>query len=241
MLEQSSVSSSVEKPHFSDQARNALTKRGFVIYELTGITLSDHRRAGQKMWSNYYEGDTIQGNPIDERPSRISEVAIHPDSNKLFVSSVNDVGKDKQSIQEEGYPLPKGSFVTQENILESKYPSRRLRGIADVHAEIGSAPDVVEVVFSHYEQTGERLLGKPYGFAYTRTETPVLGNRYILGGEEDAFIVPEVVELRQDQTIIVGSFDEKYGLGIDNFPKGQADYFVELMPLVFPGKLTQES
>ena len=138
---------------FSEEAREALRDKGFVIYELNGESIEDQVKAGRQFWSDNHFG-------FDSLPSRSSEVAINP--NQLFLPHAKQ-----------------GELAYQEKLLEV-FNDQASNRIAGVEAVVGSAPDYTSLAFAHLDATTKKgepdyLFGENYGCLFTRTSTP---NKY---------------------------------------------------------------
>jgi len=143
----------VEIKRFSDEAREALTKDGYVIYVLNGQSIRAHREAGKKFWSTWHEDRRYAD--FETQSSISSEVAINPDA--LFIPKSN-----RKKISE------------QQNMIV-KFSTDFGKKVKGVGAVMGNAADYVGLAFAHLDATGERLFGEKYGYNWTRTKTPVEG------------------------------------------------------------------
>ncbi|MDO8619449.1 MAG: hypothetical protein Q7R49_05940 [Candidatus Daviesbacteria bacterium] len=166
--------------NFTDEARQALEKEGYIIHELTGLSVKDfeeaHRRAFGS-WGNIYD---------DPRnlTSRISQVAINPEN--LF------------------YPNSNQQDLETHKRMVSIFSYRLSRAIPGVRAILGEALDYADLAFVHLDKKGETLFGKKYGYRYTRTATMIernngacvgsfgygfgLGIEYLKPFERDSFV-----------------------------------------------------
>lgn len=221
---------SQEIPRFSDGAREALLKKGFVIYELTGKSIQNHREEGRKLWSVYAESKAI-----DTIASRKSEVAVHPAANSLLLTKRKEVSADESEDTEKMSAVESVSFSVQEAMVLFTYTKALRESVPDVHAEVGSVADIVEVVFAHYAASGERLYGKEYNNLFTRTKTPTAEHVYTRETKDgDSYMIPKQ-SLPLKGKAHVGSFDEVHGLGIGDYPAAYGDYFIRVTPLIVPG------
>lgn len=146
----------VEVKRFSDEAREALTREGFVIYELTGQSIRNQREAGRKFWSTWHQAKDYEA--FETQESMHSEVAINP--NQLFI-------KDSSNR----------TLRQQEDVI-SKFSRDLGKKIKGVEAVMGNAADYVGLAFAHLDETTkaenpEYLFGKKYDYNYARTKTPV--------------------------------------------------------------------
>ena len=150
----------VEIVKFTDEARVALKKQKFVVYELTGESIKSLRDSDRKFLSTWHQSYP----DFEALTSRLSEVAINPDPKKFY--------------------LPNSNRKTLEDQLElvKKFSESLTKGrkrVPGVEAILGEVPDYVELAFTHLDRTGERLFGEKFqrdGFwSYTRTITSVGG------------------------------------------------------------------
>ncbi len=151
---------SVEVKRFSDEARVALAKQKFVVYELTGESIKSLRYSGRTFWSDWHQ---IYPD-FEALTSRVSEVAINPNPKKFYIPDSNRKTLDEQLA------------------LVSKFSEGLSKGrnrIPGVKAILGEAPDYIELAFTCLGKTGERLFGEKYQreglWTYTRTVTSVGG------------------------------------------------------------------
>ncbi len=145
----------VEVRRFSDEAREALTKEGYVIYALSGQSIRSLREQGRKFWSTWHKDGQYE--EFETKGSMHSEVAISPDA--LFIPDSNDK-----------------TLKQQENAI-AKFSKELTKKIKGVEAVMGEAPDYVELAFAHLDATGDRLFGEKYDYNYARTKTPTVGSR----------------------------------------------------------------
>jgi len=136
---------------FSAEAREALGKEGYVIYQLTGKSIRTLRENGLEIWS------TCQDNPgIEDLPSRRTEVAINPD--QFFLPESN------------------GKTLAEQERMVKKFSRNLRKKIKGVKAILGKAPDYVEVAFIHLQTTNRYLFGEGDNFGKdTRTKTREVG------------------------------------------------------------------
>ena len=144
----------VEARRFSDEAREALIKDGYVIINLTGKSIRrSHRERGFKFWSNWHK--YIKVGSFETKGSMTSEVAIKPDAPFIPGSNNKTLKEQKDMIAEFSRDLGK-----------------KIKG---VKAIMGEAPDYVELAFTHLDAIGGRLHGEEYGYNFARTKTPAVG------------------------------------------------------------------
>src|SRR3989304_1069035 len=84
----------VEVKRFSDEARESLTKEGYVIYALSGQLIRSLRESDRKFWSTWHRDSQYE--VFETKSSMASEVAIKPDA--LFIPKSNN----KTLRQQEG-------------------------------------------------------------------------------------------------------------------------------------------
>lgn len=152
----------VEVKRFSPEARQALEKKGYLIYQLTGQSIKSLREAGKSFCSTWHKDYP----DFETLPSRHSEVAINP--NQLFLPGSNWKTLPEQEVAVAGF-----SHRLNQNVKEAE-------------AIIGEAPDYVELAFVHLNATGEYLFGKKYNFDYARTKTRASGSNVALVGYFDS-------------------------------------------------------
>ena len=143
----------VEIRRFTDEAREALAKEGYVVRELTGQSIASERAKGSRFWSTWHR-DYPQ---FEALTSMQSEVAVKP--GKLFLPRSNNK-----------------TLIQQEEMIGG-FSQRLGETVPGVDAIMGEAPDYVDLVFAHLGVTGEYLFGKKDGFNYARTKTPTVGTR----------------------------------------------------------------
>ncbi len=142
----------VEARKFSPEAKEALEKAGYVVYELTGQSIRSLREAGRRLWSTWH-----QDRPEFEALNSISsEIAINP--RQLFLPDSN-----RKTLKEQ-------------KIMVAQFSKKLAKQISGVQAIIGEAPDYVESYFAHLDATGQHLFGEEYGYGYARTKTPTGGS-----------------------------------------------------------------
>lgn len=148
----------LEIKRFSQEAKEALEKRGFVIYGLTGQSIKTLRDAGRQFWSTWHKD--FPG--FETLISMHSEVAIKP--NKLFLPKSNN------------------KTLPQQEKMVGKFSEELGKKVKGVKAIIGQAPDYVELAFAHLDSTKEYLFGAKYNYDYARTKTPTSSSRVAVVG-----------------------------------------------------------
>lgn len=141
----------VELQRFSDEAREALQKEGYVIHELTGKSIAALREAGNKFWSSWHRDYP----DFEAIPSRFSEVAIKPDQLSIPESNKKTLAEQEAMV---------GEFSNQ---LSTSIPG--------VKAVIGEVSDYTELAFAHLSvaDNEDYLFGEKYSYNYTRTKTVI--------------------------------------------------------------------
>ncbi len=167
----------IETLRFSQEAREALTQKGFVIYELTGQSIKSQRDAGRKFWSTWHK-DYPQ---FEALPSRHAEVAVNPKA--LFIPKSND------------------KTLSEQEAMVAKFSQELGKKVPGAEVVIGEAADYVELAFAHLDATTEqgnpvRLFGETYGYNYTRTKTPTVGSLLAVVGDFRADDGPSVYGYR---------------------------------------------
>ena len=142
----------VEVRRFSQEAREALKREGFAVYELTGQSIASVRDSGRKFWTTWHRDYP----DFEALTSMHSEVAINP--GKLFIPKSNNK-----------------TLVQQEDLIArlSQDLGNRVQG---VEAVMGDAADYVDLAFTHLNATGNYLFGEKDGYNYARTKTPTVGS-----------------------------------------------------------------
>lgn len=145
-----------ETKRFSPDLREALEKKGFRVYTLTGQSISSEKAQGRKFWSTWH-----RDYPKFEALTSIhSEVAIDPDPDKFFIPKSNNKTLDHQLEMVADHSQKLQKTLTSE-----------------VSAVMGEAPDYVDLTFSHLDtlkDIKDRLFGEKYGYNFTRTKTPTV-------------------------------------------------------------------
>ncbi len=136
-----------EENKFSPEAREALAKKGFLIYSLKGKSIKQLINEGEQFVSSWHQTYP----DFEEKTTEVREVAIDPNKPFLWDSSGRTIGRQEAMIRE--------------------YSGDLSRQIGGVMAVIGEAPEYAEVAFAHLKATQERLFGKKNGFNYARTKT----------------------------------------------------------------------
>lgn len=138
---------SVEIKKFSIEQREALEKEGYLIYELTGISIKNLRSSGRKFWSTWH--NSLQN--FEALASMRSEVAINAKNPFLQKSNNKTLAQQKEMI----------SIFSEE--LKNRIP--------DVQAIIGNASDYAELTFKHLDASKNNLFRKKPSYYNTRTKT----------------------------------------------------------------------
>lgn len=151
----------VEIKQFSDEAREALEKQGYIVYGLTGQSIKTQREAGRPFWSTWHNSYP----DFEALTSMQSEVAINP--SELFL------------------PMSNNKTLPQQEEMVTKFSEELAKKITGVAAIIGQAPDYVELAFQHLDVTQNRLFGSKYDYNYARTKTKTSGPLVALVGYFD--------------------------------------------------------
>lgn len=150
---------------FTDEERKVLIDDGAYIYLPTGETIRGQQQADKPFWfvNEGYVVDEDGKNRLLDFPARRIEIAIYADP------------KDP-----ERFFVP-GSFnknTDQQDKLRAKDSEdlRKRLGFLGITMIRPEAPEVTEVMFKHFAETGVRLLGEDWikdGYwRYIRTNTP---------------------------------------------------------------------
>ncbi len=140
-----------EIQRFSAEQKEALKKKGYVIYELTGQSIASLRRQGKTFWSSWHENFP----DFEALTSRKSEVAINP-INLLIPGSNNK------------------TLAEQLKVVKEFGDGLNIRG---VEAILGQVPDYAELTFAYLDKTGQILFGERFDDHYyeARTQTQIDG------------------------------------------------------------------
>lgn len=201
----------VEIKSFSPEAQEALEKKGYVIYPLTGQLFKSLRES--EFWASineYYNPE------IEDLTSMRSEVAINPD--QLFLPESN-----------------RKTFAQQKKMVE-KFSRELGREIESVKATIGNLPDYVELAFLHLTAADERLFGPKYNYDFVRTETPAASFDAVQVGNLNfyrRFVYYLEFGLPRYQVVNVGGFN-KNGLHIGHGDCLRGNDRIWVAPLVVP-------
>ena len=141
----------IEVRRFTDEARAALEKEGYVVDTLTSQSIATLHSKGMPFWSTWHK-DYPQ---FEALTSMSSEVAIHP--KKLFLPKSNN------------------KTLTQQEQLINKFSQELSKKVPGVDAIMGGMADYADLAFAHLEATGDRLFGEKYDYNYARTNTPTVG------------------------------------------------------------------
>ena len=169
----------VEVRRFSDEAREALTKEGYVIYALSGQSIRSLRESDRKFWSTWHRDSQYEA--FETMGSMASEVAVKPDA--LLIPKSNN------------------KTLKQQEDLIAKFSTDLGKKIKGVEAVMGEAPDYVELAFSHLDATGDRLFGEKYDYNYARTKTPTVDSSVAYVGHFSAVHGLHVTHWNRDHGI----------------------------------------
>lgn len=179
-----------EYPRYSPLQREQLKQDGAFIITSHGETINDLKKKKKRFWTRQQEDSST----LITFPSLHSEIAIFP--NALYLPNSNN-----KTIKE------------QEDMVEQfEQQMRQKQGFEDVRAVLGNTPTHAVVAFSYHAETGKRLHGREYNYAYARTVNPIR-------------VTPHIAD--------VGFFSDQNELGINCFPEDK-DYFVYAAPLLLP-------
>lgn len=134
-----------EIQRFSDEQKEALKKEGYVVYELTGQSITSLREQGKPFWSDWHKDYP----DFEALASRRSEVAINPQ--KLFLRDSNN------------------KTLAEQLALVAKFSTDISVKVPGVEAVLGEMPDYAQLAFLSPEK--QRLFGEKNGYNYTRTQT----------------------------------------------------------------------
>jgi hypothetical protein len=140
---------------FSPEQRAQLTKNGYVIYQLTGLSITDLRRAGRTIQEENYslrEFDSVRN-----EPSMRGEVAFSPKALRLALITTT-----RMSLSEQLAGMAKYS-----NAIEGFFPG--------VVVKLGNVADYVNLAFAHEDATGDYLFADNYDRVLTTTTTMYRG------------------------------------------------------------------
>jgi hypothetical protein len=146
----------VRKNHlFSESQSNALEKKGYRIYWLTGQSVSHMRNLGFPFFSDWHKGE-----PFEDQLSMCTDVAFDPKHFYLPDSNRKPLEIQIEMVKEFG------------NTIEDEIPG--------VTAMVGNVADYAELAFAYQKQKRQRLFG-PYNYACTTSLLPesyaaVIGN-----------------------------------------------------------------
>lgn len=164
----------VQVKRFSPEAKQALEKDGWILYELSGKSINFLKAQGKQILIPSW----LQGNSVLDLPSRSSEVAFCPDKQRFFLEGSFRKTEGQQDAL----------FVPYAKSIEEK--------ISGVRIIKGDGPDYIELVFKHSQDPEERLFGEKYNLYWTRTGTKVGHNRLLVGNFDDDW--PEVNDCHPD-------------------------------------------
>lgn len=152
----------VEVRRFSDEARAALEKEGYVIDTLTGQSIASLRSAGRKFWTDWHK----EYPQFEALTSMQSEVAINP--SQLFIPKSNNA-----------------TLAKQEEMI-NKFSQELGKKVPGVDAIMGGMADYVDLAFTHLDVTGDYLFGEKYDYNWARTNTPTGGTFVAYVGNFDS-------------------------------------------------------
>lgn len=149
----------IEVRKFTDEAREALAKEGYVIDGLTGQSIASLRLAGRKFWTTWHQ----EHPQFEALASMQSEVAINP--GKLWLPKSNN------------------KTLAQQEQMINKFSEDLSKKIPGVEAIMGGMADYTDLAFAHLDQTGDYLFGEKNGYDYVRTNTPTVGTLVAIVGD----------------------------------------------------------
>lgn len=121
-----------DDPKFSAEARQKLEEAGFLVYELTGVSIRELKDRGH----HYIDLGGIYDEkeyPFSTVPSRRSQVALKPKNWVIREQNWSAVGQFSEELAKE-------------------------LGTRDIVAVVASAADYTEIIIRHLDQTGQNLL-----------------------------------------------------------------------------------
>lgn len=128
---------------FTDKERKALKDDGAVTYLLSGETIADQKSAGRPFGIFADPGYIVRKrNRLTEFPSRRIEVAVYPHPEKIIIK-----GSSNKTLQE------------QRGILKEDEDSLKKQLGLPIEEILAEAPEISQVLFKHFDATGDRLLG----------------------------------------------------------------------------------
>ena len=179
-----------EYRRFSLAQKELLKQEGGFIIPSNGETINDLKKRRKKFWTKQQEDFPL----LKTFPSLRSEIAIFPDRFYLPKSN-NKTFREQEAM-----------VVQFEQELKEQYDLEKVKAV------LGNTPTHAFIAFSYHAETGKRLHGKEYNYAYVRTKNPPAIN-------------PRIVD--------VGFFSDQNELGINCHPE-QNDYLVYAAPLILP-------
>ncbi len=151
----------LEIRRFTPEARLALEKEGYIIYDLIGESVKSLREAGKRFWTKWHSEEAYQD--FEARTSMCSQVAIKP---HFFLSDSNF-----KTLKEQEEMVKRFS----QELVRKLRKETQVKNLG-IEVIIGEASDYAEVTFRHLEKTGERLFGESDHYYSTRTKTPIDGS-----------------------------------------------------------------
>lgn len=148
---------------FSPEIREALKNGGLFIYDLSGKSIAGLKKEGYPLWIN----DLLKTTSALALPSKLTQVAFYPDSERFFLKGSFGKNEDQQDKL----------FAEYAKEFEKQFPGTRLIK--------GEGPDYTELSSKHSQDPEERLFGEKYGYCWTRTSTPVAFGRLAVGFFDD--------------------------------------------------------
>jgi len=166
MIERSIEAIPAETKRFSPDLKEALEKKGFVVYTIGGQSIKSEKEQGRKFrptWQDNYPTFWHYKDYEDfwNLTSMYSEVAINSDPKKFYIARSYDKTLNQQLEMIADY---------------SKKLQRKLS--SEIEAVMGQAADYVDLTFVHLDvhTMEDRLFGKKYGYIFARTKTPTVGS-----------------------------------------------------------------
>jgi hypothetical protein len=163
---------------FTSEQKDALERKGYVIYELTGQSIASLRKSDHMFWSKWHKGL-----PFEQITSLKTEVAVDP--KEIFLKKSNFHTLEEQRRMVEDFSMQIGMEIPGTTAI------------------IGSAADYAELTFAHYELTGCWLFEQNHEKeSFTRTTTSLKNSEGILVGDYSAFGLDCVPCPQKDNTYL---------------------------------------